>query len=68
MAGKYQQIMALAEETAKEITSDTGRYLAFLTTAAHNFKYSFRDQLLIFAQRPDTTACAEISFWNSRGR
>ncbi len=68
MASMYQQIMALAEETAREITSDTERYMAFLTTAAHNFKYSFRDQLLIFAQRPDATACAEISFWNSRGR
>ncbi len=68
MASMYQQIMALAEETAREITSDTERYMAFLTTAAHNFKYSFRDQLLIFAQRPDATTCAEISFWNSRGR
>ena len=38
MASMYQQIMALAEETAREITSDTERYMAFLTTAAHNFK------------------------------
>mgnify|MGYP007025210379 CR=1 FL=1 len=35
---------------------------------AHNFKYSFRDQLLIFAQKPDATACAEISFWNRHGQ
>ena len=68
MPSKYQQIAALAEETSGQITSDTGRYMAFLSTAAHNFKYSFRDQLLIFAQRPTATACAEIGFWNSRGR
>ena len=60
MPSKHQQIMTLAEETAREITSDTGRYMAFLSTAAHNFKYGFRDQLLIFAQKPDVTACAEI--------
>ena len=65
MPSKYQQIAALAEETSGQIT---GRYMAFLSTAAHNFKYSFRDQLLIFAQRPTATACAEIGFWNSRGR
>ncbi len=42
--------------------------MSFLTTAANNFKYSFRDQLLIYAQKPDATACAEISFWNKYGR
>ena len=47
MPSKYQQSMALAEETARAITSDTGRYTDFLTTAAHNFKYGFREQLSI---------------------
>jgi N12 class adenine-specific DNA methylase len=42
--------------------------MAFLTTAAHNFKYNFRDQLLIFAQKPDATACAQTDFWNKHGR
>ena len=37
-------------------------------TAAHNFKYNFRDQLLIYAQKPDATACAQIDFWNKHGR
>ena len=40
----------------------------FLTTAANNFKYSFQEQLLIFAQKPDATACAEVSWWNKHGR
>ncbi len=68
MASKYDSIVQLAAQTAQQITSGSGPYMAFLTTAAHNFKYRFRDQLLIFAQKPDATACAEISFWNSRGR
>lgn len=40
----------------------------FLTTAANNFKYSFQEQLLIFAQKPAATACAEVSWWNKHGR
>ncbi len=68
MPSKYQIITELAASTARDITSSTGKYMAFLTTAAHNFKYSFRDQLLIFAQKPDATACAEIGFWNRYGR
>ena len=43
---------------------DTNHYMDFLTTAANNFKYSFQEQLLIFAQKPDATACAEVSWWN----
>lgn len=68
MPSKYQIITELAASTAKEITSSPGKYMDFLRTAANNFKYSFRDQLLIYAQKPDATACAEISFWNRRGR
>ena len=47
---------------------DTNHYMDFLTTAANNFKYSFQEQLLIFAQKPDATACAEVSWWNKHGR
>ena len=68
MPSKYQIITELAVSTARDITASTGKYMAFLTTAANNFKYSFRDQLLIYAQKPDATACAEIDFWNKRGR
>ena len=68
MPSKYQIITELAATTARDITSSAGKYMAFLTTAANNFKYSFRDQLLIYAQKPDATACAEIDFWNKHGR
>ena len=68
MAKNLESIVQLAAEKAHEISANSGNYMAFLTTAAHNFKYSFRDQLLIFAQKPDTTACAQIDFWNRYGR
>lgn len=68
MPSKSESIVQLAAYTARQITANSGRYMAFLTTAAHNFKYNFRDQLLIFAQKPDATACAEIDFWNKYGR
>ena len=68
MAKKPEPIVRLAVQTAHQITANSGNYMAFLTTAAHNFKYNFRDQLLIFAQKPDATACAEIEFWNKYGR
>ena len=68
MAKKLESIVQLAAEKAHEISANSGNYMAFLTTAAHNFKYNFRDQLLIYAQKPDATACAEIEFWNKYGR
>ena len=68
MAKKLESIVQLAAEKTHEISANSGNYMAFLTTAAHNFKYNFRDQLLIFAQKPDATACAEIEFWNKYGR
>jgi len=68
LASKSEPIVRLAVQTARQITANSGNYMAFLNTAAHNFKYSFRDQLLIFAQKPDATACAQIDFWNEHGR
>ena len=68
MPSKYQFISELAAQEAASITSDVGKYEAFLTTAANNYKYSFREQLLIHAQKPNATACAEISLWNRLGR
>ncbi len=68
MAKKPEPIVRLAAQTARQIFANSGNYMAFLTTAAHNFKYSFRDQLLIYAQKPDATACAQTDFWNRHGR
>ena len=68
MPSKTEPIVRLAAQTARQIAADSENYMAFLTTAANNFKYSFRDQLLIFAQKADATACAQIDFWNKHGR
>ncbi len=68
MAKKPEPIVQLAVEKAHEISTNSGNYMAFLTTAAHNFKYNFRDQLLIYAQKPNATACAQTDFWNKHGR
>ena len=68
MPSKYQIISELASQTARDITSKAERYKDFLVTAANNYKYSFKEQLLIHAQKPDATACAEIETWNRLGR
>ncbi len=68
MPSKYQIVSELAARTAQEISSNAGRYMDFLTTAANNYKYTFKEQLLIHAQRPIATACAEIDTWNRLGR
>ena len=58
----------MAAEESTRITSNSDAYTAFLRTAANNYKYRFLDQLLIHAQKPEATACAEISMWNRLGR
>ena len=68
MPSKYTIISELASQTARDITSKAERYTDFLVTAANNYKYSFKEQLLIHAQKPDATACAEIETWNRLGR
>ena len=68
MPSKYNLMVEMSELTAKKISSSPGKYMEFLYTAANNYKYSFDDQLLIFAQKPDATACAEIEVWNRLGR
>ena len=68
MPSKYSLTLELSAYTAKEIAKTPQNYMAFLRTAANNYKYSFADQLLIFAQKPDATACAEIETWNKLGR
>ena len=59
MASKYQVIVSVAEHTANDITKNGDTWMRFLTTAASNYKYRFKDQLLIYAQKPDAVACAE---------
>ena len=66
MVTKYQMISYLAEDTAKEIAKNGQEWTRYLTTAARLYKYPFNEQILIFAQRPDATACAELPLWNDR--
>ena len=68
MPSKYQIISQLLASKSLEVTSSIQAYSAFLCTAAQNYKYSYQDQLLIHAQKPDATACADISLWNQLGR
>ena len=68
MPSKYQTTVALAAFQSQEIAASTENYAAFLRTVAHNYKYTFSEQLLIHAQKPTATACAEIETWNRLGR
>ena len=68
MPSKYRIILEMASQTARDIASNADRYTDFLITAANNYKYSFKEHLLIHAQKPDATACAEIDTWNKLGR
>ena len=67
MPSKYRIILEMASQTARNIASNADQYTDFLITAANNYKYSFKEQLLIHAQKPDATACAEIDTWNKLG-
>ena len=66
MARKYHEIKGLAEFTAKMITSDEEQWKKFLHTAGHMYRYPFKEQMLIYAQRPDATACASLELWNEK--
>ena len=68
MPSKLEIIKQMAAQEALSITSNTERFKSFLHTAANNYKYDFKEQLLIHAQKPDATACAEIDTWNKLGR
>ena len=63
---KYKLISALAEETAKEVVRNEESWRRYLNTASRLYKYLFKEQLLIYAQRPDATACASIEIWNEK--
>ena len=64
MPRKIDVITELYKKTIKELTSSPQSWKAFLETAAFQYKYDFRDQVLIYAQRPKATACAEFEMWN----
>ncbi len=66
MATKLQIMTGVYEETLKRITQNHDSWTSFLKTAANNYKYSFPEQVLIYAQKPDATACAEITVWNEK--
>ena len=66
MPNKYQLINEMARDTLKEITSRPEEWIKFLNTASNNYKYTFNEQVLIYAQKPSATACAEIEVWNNR--
>ena len=68
MPRKSDILSELLSSKTQEIVSSPGKYTAFLQTAARNYKYGFQEQVLIHAQRPDATACAEIGVWNRLGR
>lgn len=63
---KYDYISTLAQETAANIVKSSAEWMKYLTTAARLYKYPFCDQLLIYAQRPDATACASMDIWNEK--
>lgn len=64
--GKITEIRELYNDTINDVTKSENKWLDFLKTASWNFKYSFNDQILIYAQRPDATACAEMKIWNKK--
>lgn len=66
MFTKYDYISGLAMETTENITKTEQQWKKYLDTASRLYKYPFNEQLLIFAQRPDATACASIDVWNEK--
>lgn len=66
MASKLQMVTEFSYHKTLELSSVRGNWQRYLKTAARIYKYPFRDQLLIHAQRPDVTACATIEFWNKK--
>ncbi len=66
MITKYQMISIMAEETAREIAKNEQAWTSYLTTAARLYKYPFNEQMLIYAQRPDASACASLETWNEK--
>ena len=66
MPSKLQTYMQMADEAQRQITGSYRGWTGFLTTAARLYKYPYAEQVMIHAQRPDATACAEYDFWNEK--
>ena len=66
MPNKIEEYLALACKTADSFSRQWEHWAEFLITAARLYKYSYPDQLMIYAQRPDATACAEYDVWNNK--
>ena len=66
MMTKTAYYMQMAQEAAAQITGSKEQWTAFLTTSARLYKYPFAEQLMIYKQRPEATACAEYDLWNDR--
>ena len=63
---KYEKISVLAKETARSIGENKESWMKYLDVASRLYKYPFEDQILIYAQRPDATACAPLEMWNEK--
>ena len=66
MPNKLQNIIELSKNATIEISKYLDLWMEFLNTASNNYKYSFNDQVLIFVQKPEATACADIEIWNKK--
>lgn len=66
MPSKLQTYMQMADEAQRQITGSYRGWTGFLSTAARLYKYPYAEQVMIHAQRPDATACAEYDFWNEK--
>ncbi len=66
MATKAQMYAQMADHAAVQLTSSWNEWMRFLDTASRLYKYPFHDQMMIYIQRPDSTACAEYDLWNDK--
>ena len=66
MPSKLQFYTQMADHTARQVTGSFGEWTAFLETARRLYKYPFHEQLMIFAQKPNATACADYDLWNKQ--
>ena len=66
MPTKAEQYAQMADQVARQLTGSWQEWAGFLITAARLYKYPFHEQMMIYAQRPDATACAEYDLWNNR--
>ena len=66
MPSKTEEYLALSQRTANGLTRYWESWTDYLTTASRLYKYPFADQLMIYAQHPDATACADYDVWNNR--